>query len=322
MAHLRAAGLTIQADDHGVIKNPNITYIMGAVRRAILIKGPGESDALDCGGEQDILNMKRFLLSAASGSWKEQEICVLMNPSKDRLLREVRRTIADYSLTYFSGHGCMNQADSWLSINGREVIPEQFLLNNSPRQLIIGDHCRERLPARMGGIPEEPAEILQGAEWQKARSILDQAILRSPVGTTFVWAASVGQKAWGDSGGGAFTGELLDLIHRWYNAEPLAPIYIEQLIPHIDKALGGGGKYAQNPELFTYHGGLQVPFALTMPRAFDNHWPSPEFPRESKSAGLNPGHWENTSVLRDDHRKALILSLGVVGALLLMDRGR
>jgi hypothetical protein len=253
-------------------KNINIKYRMTPVRRAILIKGPGGSDTLEQGGEQDLLKMERFLLSADSGSWMQHEICVLRNPSKDQVLREVGRTNADYSLTYFSGHGLVEGTDSWLSINKHEFISELSLLNSSPRQLIIGDHCRGRLSDRISGIPEEPAELFQGAEWQKARRVFDQAILRSPVGITFVWAASLGQKAWGISDGGAFTRELLDLVHRWRASERLAPIYIDQLIPYINKALGKGA-YAQNPELLTGQGALQVPFALTMPRAFDNYRP-------------------------------------------------
>jgi Caspase domain len=290
------------------------------VRRALLIKGPGGSAELDQGGECDIQNMRRLLLSAVGGSWMRQEICILRNPSASRVAREVKGTVADYSVTYFTGHGCAYGDNSWLQINGCEPISELCLINDSPRQLIVGDHCRERLPASIGGIPKE-MPLFQTADWWRARQVLDQEIMASPSGISFAWAASLGQLAWGNSSGGAFTLELLELVHRWCGVEPLSPIYLESLIAYADKGLGKRGR-EQNPEYLAYRGALRVPFALTTALPAATAWHSPDPNGGNKLFEPFPGLAQNPSLRKADNGKALALVLGTMGALWLLGRER
>jgi hypothetical protein len=156
------------------------------VRKAILIKGPGGTDALEIGGEKDVFFMEMFLRSAMGGAWLPNEITTLRNPSRKRIEWERDRSNADYSITYFSGHGTNSGSESFLFINENEPISEYSLLDSSPRQLIIGDHCRSFLPAGMAGIPEDLEPFGQVEDWRAARSIFDKAILGSPVGKKFV----------------------------------------------------------------------------------------------------------------------------------------
>ena len=232
------------------------------VRKAILIKGPGGTDALETGGEKDVHFMEMFLRSAMGGAWLANEIVTLRNPSWERIQWERDKSSADYSITYFSGHGTASGSESFLKINDFDLISEYSLLDASPRQLIIGDHCRSYLPAGMAGIQEEQEPFAQVEDWQAARLIFDKAILGSPIGKTFVWASAVGQKAFGGSSGSAFTLELLELCHRWIGPKALSPIYVEEIIPKVGTVLDKGS-CSQSPEFCSFEGRLRVPLALT-----------------------------------------------------------
>src|ERR1700722_9482509 len=97
------------------------------VRKAILIKGPGGTEALEAGGEKDVSYMEMFLRSAMGGACLANEIVTLRNPSRQRIEWERDRSSADYSITNFSGHGTVSGSESFLEINDYDCISEYTL---------------------------------------------------------------------------------------------------------------------------------------------------------------------------------------------------
>src|SRR5688572_4065117 len=117
-------------------------------RKALLVGAPGGvfTDFLP-GVFPDLQNMKAFLLSPQGGAWKKEEITMLYNPGKKKLLQTVKAMQADYTLTFFSGHGFPDDFDRrFISLTNGECTTDVKLLNSSARQLVLIDDCRKFIP--------------------------------------------------------------------------------------------------------------------------------------------------------------------------------
>lgn len=238
---------------------------IGPSRKALVIGSPGiEGEGYLYSASTDVTNMKNYLLSSRGGKWKESEVNVLWNPEVVELAATIANTIADYVFIYFAGHGyetangerrlCFNDAD----------VSDFFLLNNSPRQLVVIDACREKEYPAISGIPEED-EWLHFDGYYPEREAFDNFILQSPVGKIIVHATKSGFASWEDSKGrgGVFTTSLL-LGSRTFNyGTPYSPIRIEQLVRKAKKIIKQSGD-KQEPEIVYSTGNLQVPFALSI----------------------------------------------------------
>ncbi|RTL59993.1 MAG: caspase family protein [Sphingobacteriales bacterium] len=236
-----------------------------SIRKALIIGSPGTEGAdYLYSASTDVTNITNHLLSSRGGKWKDNEIQVLWNPGITELAAIIENTIADYLFVYYAGHGyetiigerkiCLCDAD----------VSDFFLLNDSPRQLIVIDACREKEYPAISGIPEEE-EWLPFDGYYPEREAFDNYILQSPVGKKIVHATKSGFASWEDKKGrgGVFTTNLI-LSARKIKCDSLyAPISIEQSIGKARKIIKQSGD-EQEPEIVYAEGDLRVPFAMSI----------------------------------------------------------
>ncbi|RTL53330.1 MAG: caspase family protein [Hydrotalea sp. AMD] len=233
------------------------------IRKALIIGSPGiEGVDYLYSTSTDVTNIKNHLLSSRGGKWKDNEIQVLWDPGIAELAAIVENTIADYLFVYYAGHGyettirerkiCLCDAD----------VSDFFLLNNSPRQLIVIDACREKEYPAISGIPEEE-EWLPFDGYYPEREAFDNYILQSPVGKKIIHATKSGFASWEDVNGrgGIFTTSLILSARKIQCAALYAPHSIEQSLKKARKIIKQSGD-EQEPEIVYSSGNMQVPFAV------------------------------------------------------------
>lgn len=210
----------------------------------------------------DVTNITNHLLSSRGGKWKDNEIQVLWDPGIAGLTAVIQNTMAHYLFVYYAGHGyetvygerriCLKDAD----------VSDFFLLNKSPRQLIVIDACREKEYPAISGIPEEE-EWLPFDGYYPEREAFDNYILQSPVGKKIIHATKSGFASWEDKKGegGVFTTNLILSTRRIKCDDLYAPISIEQSIWKARIMIKQSGD-EQEPEIVYSIGNLQVPFAV------------------------------------------------------------
>lgn len=274
------------------------------IRKALIIGSPG-IDGVDYlySASTDVTNMKNHLLSSRGGKWRDDEIKVLWNPEVVELAAMIANTIADYVFIYFAGHGyetisgerriCFTDAD----------VTDFFLLNSSPRQLVVIDACREKEYPAISGIPGEE-EWLHFDGYYPEREAFNNYILQSPVGKKIIHATKSGFASWEDVNGrgGVFTTNLILSARKIQCNALYAPVSIEQLIKKTRRIIKQSGD-EQEPEIVYSSGNLQVPFAIYVKS-------------ETKAVYSNP---QNCSKPRSISRKqpsnsgALAFSLLIIG---------
>lgn len=233
-------------------------------RKAILIGCPGSLNSYLHGVAEDLTNMKNFLQSDKGGRWYSDEIITLNNPSFERLFQVVNSTNTDYNFIYFSGHGFTNQNWKRMLALRDNNIEDLFFINDSPRQLIVIDACRNYVAPGISGIPD------LGEQWEhfdglyEARVMFDLYIAHSPYGKTIVHATQKGHYSYDSSTGGYFTKALLNLTTR-VKSESYKPIFINEVVDVLPQVLQRQGNN-QVPEIAYTEGQLIVPFAIAVPQ--------------------------------------------------------
>ncbi len=232
------------------------------IRRAILIGCPGNGEGYLNGVKKDIQSMSNYLCSPKGGQWSHNEITSLFNCSWIDAQKLIEKTIADYLVVYFSGHGLTDHLGNRLTCFGDTNVPDVFLLNKSKRQLVIVDACRSYMPSGIGAI-SEAAEAYDSFDGPLARRYFDNYIANSPNGKIIVHATHQGVYAFDvPSGkGGAFTLSLLHFATNITTKKEFAPVYIDKMLPHVGKLLQTKG-YNQNPCIPYAEGNFQVPFMI------------------------------------------------------------
>lgn len=271
-----------------------LTSNIQPVRKAILIGSPGRGKDYLYSVATDIDNIRQFLLSSRGGKWRDDEIILINNPDLARVASNIENALADYCLVYYAGHGyetfdkdrniCLRDAD----------ISDYFLLNKSPRQLVIVDSCREKEYPSISGIPGEE-EWLPFDGYYPEREAFDNFILNSPPGRKIVHATKSGCASWEDKNGrgGVFTTGLLLAARNTQKNEIYAPILIEQILKKAKRIIKLSGD-EQEPEIVYAEGNLRVPFALSIKevqKPINNNLSKTKSPRrivrkESSNSGL------------------------------------
>lgn len=255
------------------------------VRKALIIGSLG-TEGVDYlySASTDVTNITNHLLSSRGGKWKDNEIQVLWDPGIAELAAIIENIIADYLFVYYAGHGyettigerkiCLSDAD----------VSDFFLLNKSPRQLIVIDACREKEYPAISGIPEE-GEWLPFDGYYPEREAFDNYILQSPVGKKIIHATKSGFASWEDKKGkgGVFTTNLILSTRKIQCNDLYAPISIEQSIWKARKMIKQAGD-EQEPEIAYSIGNLQVPFAVYVKS-------------EAKTVYSNPSNYNKTRTM-------------------------
>lgn len=233
-------------------------------RQAILIGCPGSGNSYLHGVAEDLTNVKNFLQSDKGGRWYSNEIITLNNPTFERLFQIVHSTNTDYNFIYFSGHGFTSQNWKRMLALRDNNIEDLFFINDSPRQLIVIDACRNYVTPGISGIPD------LGEQWEhfdgvyEARIMFDHYIANSPYGKTIVYATQKGHYSYDSSTGGYFTKALLNITTR-VKSETYKPIFINKVVDVLPQVLQKQGN-SQVPEIAYSEGQLIVPFAIAVPQ--------------------------------------------------------
>ncbi|MBS1491420.1 MAG: caspase family protein [Bacteroidetes bacterium] len=228
-------------------------------RKAILIGCPGGNDNFLSGVRKDLENMSRFLQSNKGGAWTRNEIIVLQNPNSFEALNLVNQTTADYIFVYFSGHGFSSLNNSRMLMLRDQAIADCDLLNDSPRQLVIIDACRNYSAPGLSGVPEfdEHVDHFESAAYE----VFSEGIACSPEGKLIVHATQPGRYSYDSPSGGYFTQALLHVATRMKTEEHYSPCTVNSVLYHVPNVLKRN-RNNQIPNITYRSGDLTVPFAL------------------------------------------------------------
>ena len=131
-------------------------------RKAILIESSKLKDHPDLpGARADVDNFSQFLQSEIGGSWYEWEIVPLHNPTRSRVLAELKNAKdVDYSFVTFAGHGYHARSnvieETRVCLNDTEEMAVSELDPKNDRCLSIIDCCRQLV------ILEQVMESIRG----------------------------------------------------------------------------------------------------------------------------------------------------------------
>jgi hypothetical protein len=242
------------------------------IKHAYLIGAPGGpengTDFLH-GVSNDPLNMKRFLKSRNGGAWRENEITILSFAHYTAIKDRLDFTYEDFRLTYFSGHGFIDQAsgnncllfqDGW--VYDTDLINPYIL-----KQSIICDSCRNFVDlGKISGIEKEQEEWRNASGDDIVRELFDKWIMESPNGIQIFHAVASGLIAWDTSSGGLFTNRLIQAAQiEMQQFDDYSYSTLLQFVEYLRHPGISQNKQQRMPS-FTYaEGNLKVPFAVGFP---------------------------------------------------------
>ncbi len=171
------------------------------------------------GAWQDARNYIRFLLSDYGGSWYENELILLKNPTQRRLVEIIDRYFKnlDYSLIIFSGHGFFNRAINMQCVELLDSsMPISKLNTRCIKQNIIIDSCRnysEDIEVTMPQFYQEPEAFI--GDVTSVRMDYENAIRRADKGISVFFSSSQNQSSIDTPKGGLYSIALLQSAELW-----------------------------------------------------------------------------------------------------------
>ncbi len=189
-------------------------------RKAIIIASPGSSPSHPkylAGALKDAQHIIAYLRSPVGGTWVNDEMRVLKNPTAEVVICEFDCTNVDYLLVYFAGHGFHNGTQTMLRVSEDGILGENALSGCAKRQLTILDACREQV--KIGGLSDPITESKKHPitiDENEARKWFDNAITHAPLENHTLYACAIGQTAKeSTTEGGHFTTALLQSAWNW-----------------------------------------------------------------------------------------------------------
>jgi hypothetical protein len=175
------------------------------------------------GAVEDVASYASFLASDFGGAWKDDEIRVLNNPSKDLVnawLKVAKN--ADYAFITFSGHGYHAVGkginETRLLINDDQEMAVSELNPGNPRVLIIPDACRKVTPVTMEKSARSiQASLTEAARFlkpnrQRCRELFDKGITNAELGSIYMYSCDLNEAA-GDTN--SFSRMLVGVGEAW-----------------------------------------------------------------------------------------------------------
>lgn len=241
-----------------------MSHNINITRKAVLIGCPGDRNNFLEGVKQDIKNICNYLKSDKGGAWYDSEIEVIYNPTFDKVSSVVHSVNVDYTFIYFSGHGFTNTDDHRMLCLKDYDMSDKFLLNESPRQLIIVDACRNYIAPGITGIPDFGEQWDHFDATSPIHDLFDKYIENSPNGKLIIHATKQGEFSYDSPNGGYFTQALLHVSTRIKNKNNCDPVHIYRILDYIPTVLQRHNNY-QVPSITFRKGNLMVPFAFAIP---------------------------------------------------------
>ncbi len=221
-------------------------------RKAIFI---GNTNGLP-GVKVDLDSFKNFLLTAKGGAWRENEIEILVNPSRLDTLTTITRSKSqnyDYALVLFSGHGGQERR-TVLELNKYgECINDADLFDIAVRQVSIFDCCRAypQLVTESRSLNMDSATA-SFSEASEVRKIYENRILQAIPQQIQIYSCAKGETAGDTPSGGIYTSNLLKSARSFYSFEKektVASAHEEAATQVV--SLTKSKRDPQNPEIFS-----------------------------------------------------------------------
>ena len=237
-----------------------------SVRRlAVLIGDPGSNDNYLRGVPVDLKNFRNFLLSPNGGRFFPNEIISLPKANLSDVASIIQGVYVDYLFVYFSGHGYTDPYSNKRMLCLQDAhVEDEFLLNRSPRQLVIADACRNYSGATISGIPEFGEEPDHFDGESEVRNLFNQSILHSPAGRIIIHGTQRGHYSSDSLSGGYFTRALLHVGTNMRAEESYSRSSIQNVLHYVPSVLEQKKNF-QIPEITFQTGNLKVPFAIGVP---------------------------------------------------------
>lgn len=193
----------------------------------------------------DIENYRTFLKSPFGGEWYDQEINILLNPTK-KLVRDFisyyKSLNLDYLIVYFSGHGGYKRSTQFELNAAGESISEIEFQSISPRQLSIYDCCRGYEIEKVSPVTLSDSFINKAHI--HTRRIYEERILQASLNQHVrLYSCGVGESSYDTPEGGLYS---KNLIRSAYN-QPAGEIDVFE-IHRVAKIYTNYEEPTQNPE--------------------------------------------------------------------------
>lgn len=118
-------------------------------RRAVLIS-VGSFGSKSNPGDEELAALKSFLRGGVGGAWSDEELVVMLNPTRSDVLSEIEAAAnADYCLMYVHGpgeyiHGDLPWPEARLNLSSSELVTESELNPGTPKYALLLDMTRHR----------------------------------------------------------------------------------------------------------------------------------------------------------------------------------
>ncbi len=160
-----------------------------------------------------------FFKSTAGGSYYQEEVEFLCEPTHIQLDLKISKKKLDYGIIVYVGHGANQNDNQLFHLNKDEIIrPGQYLCNSN-KQIIILESCRvlldsiptvdleDKIPAfKNGGIVRHPLSV------EQSREIYNSHIKRCENGVTICYACQLGTSAYNY----IFSKSFLEQAMEWH----------------------------------------------------------------------------------------------------------
>ncbi len=193
-------------------------------RHALLIgySGGGSSgESYLSGVSLDLENYQNFLMSTKGGAWHKNEITILQNTSKRKLVQtldQIKNELNDITLVIFSGHGDFENkvyyCRDFLINSSGETILEKDLYGLSSKEILICDCCAN-YQYRRAVVANEAKDINLDEAFDKkkcAREKYEKIINECPKQKLRFYAARAGYSAQDTEDGGLYSVNLLKVL--------------------------------------------------------------------------------------------------------------
>ncbi len=206
---------------------------------------------------QDVINIQDFLHSLEGGAWNTNEITTLMNPTSRKLEIDIgldRMQNYDYYLLIFTGHGCSNKRETFLSINKNESIAESMLKNISGKQINIYDCCRpivKTIDLMEKRLKFEAFDSLQPNRTM-VRAAFENRIAKAAPQQIYFYSCKINEYSWDTSEGALYLTNLLKAAANfsYQDADQPYKLAIEAHVAAAEKVKSYSKdlEYPQNPD--------------------------------------------------------------------------
>jgi hypothetical protein len=242
-------------------KITRMLFLPNVTRRAILIGCPGQRHFnYLLGVRPDLRNIAEFLCSERGGKFFPNEITVISDATLPQVSEAIHSGAADYTLVYFSGHGYTDMEGHRMLCLQDCSIPDTFLLDQSPRQLIIADACRNYRAGDAIGTISGLSDLYDNFAGSPVRDLFDNWITSSPYGKIIIHATVAGTSAGDTKTGGIFTKSLLSTAQNLFTEWGYAPVAPNYMIAQLCETLN-----TQIPQIVYSVGDLTVPLVVAKP---------------------------------------------------------